>query len=145
MLKKKSTEAKVDLMPKVDAVPVHTNTFFGIQILRTDRSYRELAKLVCELAAQEGFLFRKLQVLDVTPVGSTSLVRFRTDLQDVEAILGLITGRAVAFSDPNGVYQVKFPNGKIGKLASAIMCTPAQPGFGDWYVGPKIKDWETQF
>jgi len=133
-----------DPRPKVDVEPVHLSTYFAVQLLRGE-SHKQVANVILTEAEAKGILFRKLQVLDIVSVGTTSFVRFRGDLPDAFAVLKALRDRALIVPDSVGAYTVTFPNGRSGKFPGSSMCSSPKMGFGHTYAGTRIKKWKQQF
>lgn len=140
----KITPLNESILPKVDVEKVVLGTYLAVQILKTDRSYKDVVRLFMEAANAQGLLFYKLQVLDVMVVGTTSIVRMRTDLHNAESVTGALAGRANIVANTGG-YVMRHANGKTGKVLSSTMCTPHKPGFGQLFAGTKIARWAHQF
>jgi hypothetical protein len=131
--------------PKVEVESVDYSTHFAVQLNRGE-NYKNVVAQVLNEANKLGILFRKIQVLDVTSIGTSNFVRLRSDLPNAHTIVArfLQEGRAVV-SQVGGQYLLRFPNGRNGKVPSTTMCAANRPGFGQTYVGTKIKRWKAQF
>jgi hypothetical protein len=131
------------VMPKVDVEPVNLANYFAVQILRGE-SVKDVAYAVIKAAEAEGFLFRKLQVLDCISVGTASFARFRSDLGDLASILNASNRGYIAFDD--GCYRVSLPGHRPGlKYPTTVLCSVGKSGFGQIYAGPKVARWAQQF
>jgi len=132
-----------DPMPKVDVEPHAMGTHFAVQLLRCEHM-KDVANAVMQAAEARGVLFRKLQVLDFVSVGTSSFVRFRSDLANPAAVLTGLNRGFIAFSDGN--YRCTFADGRQGvKFPTTIMCSVQKVGFGQTFAGPKVKRWAQQF
>jgi len=132
-----------DVIPKVDPVKVHLSTYFAVQLLRCEKAI-DVLRLVLEDADKKGILFRKIQVLDITSVGGTSFVRFRSDVSDAHTIVKDFPDRAIITQSLEG-YRAWFPSGKTGKFPASSMCVGPKMGYGQTYVGTRVKRWKQQF
>jgi len=132
------------VMPKVDAEPVVLATYFALQAMRGE-SYTHVAKAVMEASEKAGVLFRKLQVMDVTSIGGTQFIRFRSDLTQAQEVLQTMPERAHVVSDASGNYVVRFASGRTGKYPSSLMNTPPKLGLGRVLAGTRIRNWGRQF
>jgi len=125
---------------------VKLGTYFGIQLLRGE-NYKDVAYLVTEAAERTGVLFRKLQVLDLPSIGATSFVRFRSDIEDIQAVIGymLMEGpwRAHIVQERDA-YIAQLP-GRSGKYSTSSMCATPRMGLGQTFAGTRIKRWKFQF
>lgn len=135
--------AAVDPKPKVDVEPNVLGTYFAAQLLRCEH-IKDVANAVMQAAEARGALFRKLQVMDFVSVGTTTFVRFRSDLANPGAVLTHLNRGFIAFSD--GAYRITFADGRQGvKFPTTIMCSVQKVGFGQTFAGPKVKRWAQQF
>lgn len=132
------------LSPKVDVEPVVLGTYFSLQLLRGE-SYKDVAHAFLDAAEKLGALFRKLQVMDLMTVGTTTFVRFRTDLTPIEPILSVMSNRGTVSADVTGGYTVKFLGGRSGKYPTSTMCLQPKLGFGQILMGTRLKRWRQQF
>ena len=138
-------ERHVDVSPKVNTVKVQLGTYFAVQRLGRD-NYKNVSEAVLEAAYLHKILFRKLQILELMSVGATSFFRFRSDVEDVSLIIEeLLKERAVISQGLDGGYKARFPNGKTGKVSTALMCLEPKGGYGQTYAGTRIRRWRDQF
>lgn len=132
------------MKPKADLVePVLLGAYFGVEILRGETT-KDVASTVLNAADRAGNLFRKLQVLDTTLVGTVAFVRFRSDLTGAYALLRSLTSRGVIV-EMGGAYITHLSNGRSGRIPTSTMCSAVKIGFGQVYAGTKIKRWRQQF
>lgn len=118
-------------------------TYFAAQLLRCEH-IKDVANAIMQVAEARGVLFRKLQVLDLISVGTTSFVRFRTDLADPAAVLTGLNRGFISFSEGN--YRITFADGRQGvRFPTTSMLSVQKSGFGQTYAGPKVKRWAQQF
>jgi len=119
------------------------DTYFAVQLLPRE-SYKEVVQIVLTTANAEKILFRKIQVLDISSIGTTNFVRFRSDVQNVKIILERLKERA-SIVQVDGSFMIQFPDGRSGKCPAALMCATPKIGFGQTFVGTKIARWRHQF
>ena len=118
-------------------------TYFAVQLLRCEH-VKDVARAVMEAADARGVLFRKLQVMDFVSIGTSSYVRFRSDLEEPDAVLTGLNRGFISFRDGN--YRFTFPDGRQGvRFPTTTMCSVQKAGFGQTYSGPKVKRWTQQF
>jgi hypothetical protein len=141
--KKAMLRHQSSVMPKVDTVKVHLSTYFAVQLLRGE-NVRDVLKIVMDLADKKKNLFRKIQILDITPIGGVSVVRFRSDMEDAHSVVKDLKDRVLVTSGIGG-YQALFPTGRVGKFPASIMCVGPKMGYGQTYAGTRIKRWKQQF
>lgn len=141
--KQQAVPVTADVAPKVDVEPNAMVTYFAAQLLRCEH-IKDVANAVMQAAETRGVLFRKLQVMDFVSVGTSSFVRFRSDLPDPAAVLTNLNRGFISFSDGN--YRITFADGRQGvKFPTTIMCSVQKVGYGQTFAGPKIKRWAQQF
>jgi len=120
------------------------NTYFAVQMMRWEH-YKEVVQVVLMAAAANKILFRKIQVLDVSTVGATSFVRFRSDVEDASAIVKSLEKRAFIIKE-NDAFMIHFPDDRVGgKYPTFSMCSTPKVGFGHTFVGTKVARWKNQF
>lgn len=136
-----------DIKPSAPKVVVEsestTLSYFAVQIFGFE-NFKAVVKVVLEAASKQGLLFRKLQVLDVTSIGAFKFIRFRADLQDINSLANGLIDRGVIFQN-GGTYFVHFVDGRNGKVPASTMCAVSKVGFGQTFVGTRIKRWKAQF
>lgn len=132
-----------DVIQKVDPVKVHLVTYFAVQLLRGEH-VKDVLKIVLEEADKKGVLFRKIQILDITPLGVTPFVRFRSDVEDAHLVVQDLVDRAIVTQSHEG-FQAYFPSGRSGKFPTSSMCLGPKMGYGQTYAGTRIKRWKKQF
>lgn len=120
-----------------------TLSYFAVQIFGYE-NFKAVVKAVLEAAHKQGLLFRQLQVLDETSIGALKFIRFRADLQDVNSLVNGLANRGVVYG-MGGIYFAHFVDGRNGKVPASTMCSVSKVGFGQSYVGTKIKRWRAQF
>jgi hypothetical protein len=124
--------------------PTELHTYFAVQILKRE-NYKDVVQTVLSAADANKILFRKIQVLDVNPVGATNFVKFRSDVADASGIVKNLEGRAFIIKI-DGSFIVHFPNGRIGgKYPIFGMCSTPKIGFGHTFAGTRVKRWRYQF
>lgn len=119
------------------------STYFAVQA-KYGESFKDVVRLVLQEADNKNLLFRKLEVLDVITVGRTQLFRFRSDLDKFDPLAKSFKDRACVYAC-TGSYLITLPDGRSGKVPVSLMCSTPRSGFGQTYVGTKIKRWEQQF
>lgn len=143
MLVTKLKSSQSNIAPKLDTEPVVLSSNFAVQLLPRE-SYRDVAKLVLATADEAKVLFRKLEVMELMTVGTTTFVRFRSDLRDVGRVCERLAGRSYV-AERAGAYVVHFIDGRAGRLPATSMCLGAKAGFGVVFTGPRIAKWKAQF
>lgn len=134
---------KIDPTPRVDAEPVAMGTYFAVQLLRCEH-IKDVANAIMQAAESRGVLFRKLQVMDFVSVGTSSFVRFRSDLAEPATVLSGLKRGFISFAEGN--YRFTFADGRQGvRFPTTIMCSVQKVGFGQTFAGPKIRRWAQQF
>jgi hypothetical protein len=141
----KSSESNRGTSKETDILsPTELHTYFAVQILKRE-NYKDVVQTVLSAADANKILFRKIQVLDVNPVGATNFVKFRSDVADASGIVKSLEGRAFIIKI-DGSFIVHFPNGRIGgKYPIFGMCSTPKMGFGHTFVGTRTKRWAEQF
>lgn len=133
------------VLPKVNAEPVSLSTYFSVQILRGE-NFREVVEAVLTAADSLKVLFRQLQVLEVSTVGTTPFLRLRTDCTEIQRVLEAMAERShISVDVSTANYVVKFTSGRTGKYPTSTMCTPPKLGFGQVFAGTRIQRWKQQF
>lgn len=145
-LRKDQEKPMQDVTPKVDVVPVKLKTYFAVQKLGGEH-YLNVVEAVLDSAHAQGILFRKIQVMDLSSVGGASFVRFRSDLEDALPVLQpLLEKRAVIALEPGtSNFKAVFPTGRTGNFPISTMLMGPKMGYGQVYVGTKIRRWKEQF
>jgi hypothetical protein len=103
----------------------------------------DAANLILKTASTANIVFNTLEVLDTITLGTTRFARCRADIPNIERILDsiFITGRGVIA--PNEVYQVRFPNGRVGPVPHATMQAVAR--LPKTFRGTSSPHWRRQF
>jgi len=117
--------------------------YFAIESLRGE-NFKHVTQIVLEAADKRGILFRRLQVLDIISVGAKAFVRFRADMANLQPVVNQLKDRGV-IHEFGGGYVVHLVDGRKAKFSMAIMCSVPKAGFGQLFVGTRIKRWKQQF
>jgi hypothetical protein len=117
--------------------------YFAIESLRGE-NFKHVTQIVLEAADKRGILFRRLQVLDIISVGAKAFVRFRADMANLQPVVNELKDRGV-IHEFGGGYVVHLVDGRKAKFSMAIMCSVPKAGFGQLFVGTRIKRWKQQF
>jgi hypothetical protein len=129
--------------PKVTMSSVQLGTYFAIQLLQGE-NYMDVAYAVTAAADSAGILFRKLQVLDLPTFGTTNFVRFRSDIEDIRAVIKSL-GRESYIIQESSAFIARLPNGRKGKYSTSAMLAAPRMGLGQVFFGTRVKRWEHQF
>lgn len=117
--------------------------YFAIESLRGE-NFKHVTQIVLEAADKRGILFRRLQVLDIISVGAKAFVRFRADMANLQPVVNELKDRGV-IHEFGGGYVVQLVDGRKAKFSMATMCSVPKAGFGQLFVGTRIKRWAKQF
>jgi len=118
--------------------------YAAIEILRGETPHGTIHRFMLAAVACNA-TFSQLEVMDVFTLGPHRLVRFRTDLDDLDrGTQEIRQSRAVII--PNGVgYKLCRPGNKEAQVPSIKMHMAALPTYKRLYRGPKSDLWEAQF
>ena len=134
--KQKQPEAEVEAVG---------DTWFALH--RVGESVPALAKLFLEAAAKEKVLFRRLDALGMFSLGRFNFMRMRADSPNLGPVFARLWRHSQLSSvtlGPDG-YGVTLPNGRTGKVPTALIYTLPPVVQTTQYQGTKFKGWEQQF
>lgn len=117
--------------------------YFAVQVLKSE-NFRDVALAVLTAAEKKKVLFRTLEPLGVTTVGTTPFIRFRGDVPDAFKICKSLGGRSF-IAESGGIYTVYFVDGRTGRIPTSSICIGPSVGFGTAFAGTKVVRWKRQF
>lgn len=117
---------------------------FAVQI-KDEENQRSLIKELLHTANSMGVLFRRVEVLGPMSVGSTKLIRCKTDLDTLDPLLDRLNAQGRSTIRPSGPSYTADIGSRKGVVATATMQAMPLSGYPVVYRGTKIKFWERQF
>jgi small nuclear ribonucleoprotein (snRNP)-like protein len=116
---------------------------FGVQMRGSLETVSNAANLILKTASTANIIFDTLEVLDTITLGTTRFARCRADIPNIKRVLDsiFITGRGVIV--PDDVYQVRFPNGRVGPVPHSTMQAVAR--LPKTFRGTSSPHWRRQF
>ncbi len=123
---------------------LNAKTYFAVE-MRPGEDAREVSRQVLEAAKGAKVKFKRLESMGLFQVGSTHLIRFRSDLENFKPILGALKaqGRATIEADGSGYLLRK--NGRQGAVPPYRMLAIPCPDGQAVYIGTESEFWEEQF
>lgn len=124
---------------------INAKTYFAIQIQRQERA-SEIAELVLSTAEKVGSRFKRLESLDTITIGSTCLLRFRSDVDDATPFLDVLVGQKRGVVRMQEWKYFLVCNGRKGTIPTTTMLsTPCRTDQQCVYLGTAIPHWQQQF
>jgi hypothetical protein len=120
-------------------------TYFAVEQI-PDEDAQKVSHLVLQCAQTTGTMFLRLESMDLLIIGSTELIRFRTDAKDVSRILAFLWGQGRAIVSANGSNYVFRKKNRQGPIPSIrMLAPPCQTHRQAVYLGTACEYWQEQF
>jgi hypothetical protein len=123
---------------------LNARTYFAVE-LRPGEDAKAVSQTVLRTAKTANVLFKRLESMGHFQIGSTELVRFRTDASNISPVLIALRaqGRAIVEAQESGYLLRK--NGRQGAVPPYRMLAVSCPDGQAVYLGTANEFWEEQF
>lgn len=123
---------------------INAKTYFAVE-LRPGENAKEVSRMVLMAAKDAKVAFRRLESMGSMTVGSTDLIRFRSDAGDIGSVLGALKAQGRAIIEAQGSQYLLRKNGRQGPVPPYRMLAVPCPDGQAVYLGTAIEFWEEQF